>query len=89
MNRHTAPLVIVIGAVLLGAATMLVAGMQRRSQIVLDGSMDDISSAFSETDQASQVLSKEGGLSLVGRDYEVLAAAPSARSMRTLPSLAA
>lgn len=50
---------------------LLIAGTQRSALELLDPSLNDISSAFSETDRASQVLSKEGGLSLVGRDYEV------------------
>ena len=76
MNRRSAPLVVFVSVIMVGAATMLVAGMQRGAEVALDASMDDISSAFSETDHASQVLSKEGGLSLVGRDYEVPASVP-------------
>jgi hypothetical protein len=73
MNRRTAPVAIVLAAVSIGAALILVAGMQGSAfaPILLDPSLNDISSAFSETDRASEVLSDEGGLSLVGRDYEV------------------
>ena len=69
MNRRTVPAAI---ALAIGAALILVAGLQgSASPILLDPSLNDISSAFSETDRASEVLSDEGGLSLVGRDYEV------------------
>ena len=73
MNRRTAPVAIVLAAVSIGAALILVAGLQGSAfaPILLDPSLNDISSAFSETDRASEVLSDEGGLSLVGRDYEV------------------
>ncbi len=73
MNRRTVPAAIALAAVSIGAALILVAGLQSSAfaPILLDPSLDDISSAFSETDRASEVLSNEGGLSLVGRDYEV------------------
>lgn len=73
MNRRTVPAAIALAAVSIGAALILVAGLQGSAfaPILLDPSLDDISSAFSETDRASEVLSNEGGLSLAGRDYEV------------------
>jgi hypothetical protein len=74
MNRRTVPAAIALAAVSIGAALILVAGLQGSASapMLLDPSLNDISSAFSETDRASEVLSNEGGLSLVGRDYEVL-----------------
>jgi len=71
MNRRVAPLAIVLSVLSLCAALLLVAGTQHTAPILLDPSLDDIASAFSETDRASQVLTKEGGLGLAGRDYEV------------------
>jgi hypothetical protein len=73
MNRRTVPAAIALAAVSIGAALILVAGLQSSASapILLDPSFNDISSAFSETDRASEVLTNEGGLSLVGRDYEV------------------
>ena len=70
MNRRAAPFAVVLSVVSLAAAMVLVAQTQRHALMLLDPSIDDISAAFSETDRASQVLSKEGGLSLTGRDYE-------------------
>ena len=71
MNRRVAPLAIVLSVLSICAALLLVAVTQHTALILLDPSMDDITSAFSETDRASQVLTKEGGLGLAGRDYEV------------------
>jgi hypothetical protein len=70
MNRRAAPFAVVLSVVSLAAAMVLVAQTQRHALMLLDPSIDDISAAFSETDRASQVLSKEGGLSLTGRDYQ-------------------
>lgn len=71
MNRRLAPVAVALSVISIGTAMFLIAGTQRSALELLDPSLNDISSAFSETDRASQVLSKEGGLSLVGRDYEV------------------
>ena len=64
---------IALAAVSICAALILVAGSQSKAfaPIVLDASMSSISSAFSETDRAANIMSNEGGLSLAGRDYEV------------------
>jgi|LauGreDrversion4_2_1035121.scaffolds.fasta_scaffold2264019_1 hypothetical protein len=72
MNRRLAPLVIVLSVASICAALILVAETQRSALILLDPSLNDIASAFSETDRASQVLSHEGGLDLAGRDYQVM-----------------
>jgi hypothetical protein len=71
MNRRVAPLAIVISVASICAALVLVASTQRAALVLLEPAMDDITSAFSETDRASQVLAHEGGLDLVGRDYQV------------------
>ena len=71
MNRRLAPVAVALSVISIGTAMFLIAGTQRSALELLDPSLNDISSAFSETDRASQVLSNEGGLSLVGRECEV------------------
>jgi hypothetical protein len=65
-------LIIVLSALCVGSALVLIAGTRQDNYYLEDTSINDIISAFSETDRASQVLSKVGGLSLVGRDYQVV-----------------
>ncbi len=84
ITRRRASAAMALSLIGVCAALVLIAGTQSRVHSLLDQPLDQIVSAMSETDRASAVLSKEGGLSLVGRDYEVNQIQCHARSSSNL-----
>ena len=84
ITRRRASAAMALSLIGVCAALILIAGTQSHVRSLLDQPLDQIVSAMSETDRASAVLSKEGGLSLVGRDYEVNQMQGHARSRSNL-----